>query len=60
MLLCYFLSIARGSAAELRTQVYIGVESGFIQKEIGLTWITELKQISSMIQGLNNSIKTDN
>ena len=44
-----FLSIAKGSAGELKTQVDIGVEVGFIEKEIGTIWMKELEILSKMI-----------
>lgn len=47
-----FLSYAKGSCAELRTQVYIGMDIGFIQKGIGRKWIDETIEISSMLSGL--------
>ncbi len=47
-----FLSYAKGSCAELRTQIYIGMDIGFIQKEIGQKWIDETIEISSMLSGL--------
>lgn len=31
----YFLNVAKGSAAELRTQVYIGMETSLIDKKLG-------------------------
>ena len=31
----WFVSIARGSAAELKTQIYIGIEIGYITKDDG-------------------------
>ena len=51
-----FLHIAKGSAAELRTQIYIAEKLGTILPE-GKTaeLIAELKQISSMLHGLINS-----
>ncbi|WP_419532999.1 four helix bundle protein [Endozoicomonas sp.] len=47
-----FVSIARGSAAELKTQIYIGIEIGYIPKDKGQLWIREIKDITAMIQGL--------
>lgn len=47
-----FLSYAKGSSGELRTQIYIGIEINYIEKEIGLTWIKEAEEISKMIAGL--------
>ncbi|MGI2027826.1 four helix bundle protein [Endozoicomonas acroporae] len=51
----HFLSIAKGSSAECRTQVYIGIEVGYIDQTAGKRWIQELKEISAMIQGLIKS-----
>ena len=34
-----FLSYAKGSAGELKTQAYIGMDIGYIDKEIGMKWI---------------------
>lgn len=47
-----FLSYAKGSCGELRTQIYIGMDIGYIPKEIGSSWVKEVKEISSMIVGL--------
>jgi len=47
-----FLSYAKGSCGELRCQVYIGIEIGYIPKSIGNQWIDETNQISSMIGAL--------
>jgi len=47
-----FFSYAKGSCGELRTQIYIGVDIGYIEKETGSLWIDEAKEISSMIVGL--------
>ena len=51
-----FIIIARGSAAELRTQIYIGIEIGYIPKEAGQLWIREARDISAMLQGLIGSL----
>ena len=47
-----FLSYAKGSCGELRTQIYIGMDIGYIPKESGALWVKEVKEISSMIVGL--------
>ncbi len=52
-----FLHIAKGSAAELRTQVYIACKIGEIQEPIQKELTNELKTISSMIHGLIKSLK---
>jgi four helix bundle protein len=51
-----FLHIAKGSAAELRTQVYIVQQIGVYQNTQTTELITELKEISSMLQGLIKSL----
>lgn len=52
-----FLDIAKGSAAELRTQIYIGIEIGFIQRETGVNWVMECKELSSMLSGLTKTLQ---
>src|SRR3972149_10584930 len=47
-----FLRIAKGSCGELRTQLYIGTEAGFIEKAKALQMIQEAAEISRMLQGL--------
>ena len=51
-----FLSIALGSNAELRTQLYIARRIGVIEQDTLETLITEAKQISAMLNGLRKSI----
>lgn len=53
-----FLDIAKGSCGELRTQIYIGMEIDYIDKELGLDWIGETKEISAMLVGLMQSLPT--
>lgn len=52
-----FLNIAKGSAAELRTQVYISQEVGILQKPDAKELIHELKALSKMLQALHSSLK---
>jgi four helix bundle protein len=51
-----FLRIAKGSAAELRTQTYIAQKLEMISKADADKFIAELKEISAMLQGLIRSI----
>ena len=53
-----FLEIAKGSAAELITQIYIGIEIGYIDKNVGLEWIRETNEILKMLSGLKNYLNT--
>lgn len=55
-----FIGIAKGSAAELRTQVYISREVDVIASTDAEDLIQELKSISKMLQALQNSLKTVN
>ena len=51
-----FLSYAKGSCAELRTQIYIGIDIGYIKTDTGREWIQETKEISAMLVGLMRSL----
>ncbi len=54
-----FLTIARGSAAELRTQCYIARKIGILSAEQMNPLVAELKTISKMLTGLAHSIHPD-
>jgi four helix bundle protein len=56
----HFLNIARGSAAELRTQAYIAAKIGLIPGEEMRSVVNETKEISRMLYGLSKSLKTEN
>nr|CDQ32856.1 four helix bundle protein [Virgibacillus halodenitrificans] len=47
-----FLHIAKGSCAELRTQIYIGMEIDYITRDKGRHWVAETKEIAAMLTGL--------
>ena len=53
-----FLSYAKGSSGELRTQIYIGMDIGYIKKEVGEGWLIDAREISSMLNGLIRRKKT--
>ena len=53
-----FLNISEGSIAELITQIYIGIEINYIEKEIGMKWKNELNELSKMIKSLRKSINS--
>src|SRR6202012_3279814 len=46
-----FLRIAKGSAAELRTQCYLALKLELLAKTQGQNLIQECKEISAMLQG---------
>jgi four helix bundle protein len=52
-----FLSIAKGSAAELRTQVYIAARVGILSNQQHIQLTTDLKQVSAMLHSLSKSIQ---
>ena len=48
----HFLTIAKGSAGELRTQLYIASSIGAIDPAKVSAMVSELKEISSMLQAI--------
>lgn len=52
-----FLSFSKGSASELRTQLYIGLKAALFTEEAAKPLITEVKEISSMIEGLRKRLR---
>jgi len=47
-----FLYIAKSSCGELRTQIYVAIEVGHIEKSIGTELIEKTRKISAMIYKL--------
>jgi len=47
-----YLFISKGSAGELRTQLYLAIELKFIQKKIGLELLELSKKVSAMLYKL--------
>jgi four helix bundle protein len=47
-----FLYIAKASCGELRTQIYIGQEIGYIASDISKLWVDETKIISKQLASL--------
>lgn len=52
-----FIEIARGSGAELLTQIYIAIEIGYLDKERGKLWKQEINEISRMLNALKMNLK---
>jgi four helix bundle protein len=53
-----FIHIAKGSAAELRTQLYISAEIGLLPRDTVTALTSELKHISAMLQKTATTLKT--
>jgi len=51
------LYYSKGSCAELRTQIYIGMKIDYIETQTGNRWIAESTEISKMLHGLIKSLK---
>ena len=47
-----FLSYAKGSCGELRSQIYVGMKIGYITRKKGNDWISKANEISAMLSGL--------
>jgi four helix bundle protein len=52
-----FLFIAKGSAGELRTQLYLAIELEYLEHETGSIFKEECRHISGMIQSLITSLQ---
>ena len=52
-----FIEISKGSVAEFITQVYIGIEIEYIEKNIGFEWIKTSNQILGMLTNLQKNIR---
>lgn len=55
--LANFLNYAKGSSGELRTQIYIGIDIGYIERDTGEAWLQECLEISKMLYGLIKSVR---
>ena len=53
----YFINVAMGSCAELRTQIYIGIDIGYIKSSLGKEWIEKTKHMGAMLTGLKKSLE---
>jgi four helix bundle protein len=51
-----FLAIARGSAGEVRSQVYLAQELGYIDEQTSRALLRACVEITSMIVGLRKSL----
>lgn len=53
-----FLVYAKGSAGELRTQTYIGMKIGYIDRDTARKWTMESKALSKMLHSLIRHLET--
>jgi four helix bundle protein len=51
-----YLTIARSSCGEARTQIHVGINVGYIDPDVGKRWIEDSREISAMLVGLSRSI----
>jgi four helix bundle protein len=47
-----FLTIAKGSAGELHTQILIGIKASLLEASVATPWLQESKEISKMLAAL--------
>ena len=52
-----FLNYAKGSAGELRSQIYIGMRIGYIDADTGKEWLEKAEEISKILQKLLKTFK---
>lgn len=52
----HFIGIAKGSAAELRTQVYLTMDLGLIANEQGMSMVEETKLLGAKLEALRRSL----
>lgn len=52
-----FWSYAKGSVGELRTQIYIGQQIGYITEEMAGRWLSESEQLSKMLAAMIKGIQ---
>ena len=56
---CRFIEYAKGSIAELRTQIDIGIEIGYVPEELGKLWIKECCELSLMLVSMIKKLKAE-
>ena len=55
----YFLSIAKGSASEVRSQLYIALDQGYISKTDFSSTLSLTNEIGKMLNSLINYLQND-
>ena len=54
-----FLNYAKGSAGELRSQIYTAIDIGYLDHSSGKKWLRDVNQISRQLHFLMKSVKKD-
>ncbi len=52
----HFIGIAKGSAAELRTQAYLAIDLGFLPPPAGTALVDETKGLGAKLEALRRSL----
>lgn len=52
----HFIGIAKGSSAELRTQLYLTIDLGLVAEAEAARMVEETKQLGAMLEGLRQSL----
>lgn len=52
-----FLGVAKGSAAEVRSQLYTAYDVGYLQEEKFKELISQAEEVSMLINGLSSSLR---
>ena len=51
-----FIRYALGSCGELRTQLYIGMEAGYINHSKAKAWVAETRELTAKLRWLQESV----
>lgn len=54
------LNYAKGATGELRSHLFIAMDIGYIDKEMGMAWVGEAEGIAKMLDDLMHSILEQN
>ena len=54
-----FWSYAKGSVGELRTQIHIGQQIGYLEPEVAAKWLQESEELSRMLHAMIRGMRHD-
>jgi len=52
-----FLSIAKGSCAELRAQLYVALDAGYMRSEVSTNLLAQATEVGQIVGGLRASVE---